>query len=72
MPMNAPQYGSQEWLDALDYPEKDRQEVRRNRIKALSLGLGRPDAPKYRVGDGPFTIGPRGGVKRGGRYLSRR
>ena len=69
--MDTPEYGSQDWVDAVDYPESDRDEVRRNRSKALRLGLGRPDAPKYRVGPG-LTIGPRGGIKRGSKYLGRR
>lgn len=69
--MDAPEYGSQDWLDAIDYPEADRAEVKRNRAKALRLGLGSPDAPRSRGGYG-FSIGPRGGIKRGSRYLGRR
>lgn len=69
--MDLPKYGSQEWLDAIDYPEADRDEIRRNRAKALGLGLGRPDASKYRVGHG-LSIGPRGGLMRGSRYLGYR
>jgi hypothetical protein len=45
--MDTPEYGSKEWLDAIDYPEADRDEIRQNRAKALRLGFGRPDAQKY-------------------------
>ena len=37
-------YGSDEWLAALDYPEKDRPEIVRNRKMALSINIGRPNA----------------------------
>ena len=69
--MDSPEYGSQEWLDAIDYPDSDRAEVKRNRAKALRLVLGRPNAPESRRGYG-FTIGSRGDIKRGSRYLGRR
>ena len=70
--MNTPEYGSQDWLDAIDYPAgKDRAEVQRNRAKALRLGLGKPDAERYRASYG-LSIGPRGGIKRGSGYLGRR
>ena len=64
-------YGSQEWLDALDWPnEAERPMVSRNRAKALKLGMGKPDADQIsESGSGMFNIGPRGGVKYGSRYL---
>ena len=31
--------GSAEWLEALDYPERDRAEIQRNRAMALKQGI---------------------------------
>ena len=31
--------GSAEWLEALDYPERDRAEIQRNRAMALKRGI---------------------------------
>ena len=70
--MGTPEYGSQDWLDALDFPEADRAEVKRNRARALRLGLGKPDAERFPPGVGGLSIGPRGGIKRGSKYLGRR
>jgi hypothetical protein len=39
-------YGSDEWLAALDYPEKVRPEVVRNRKIALRNDIGRPNAKR--------------------------
>lgn len=60
-------YGSQDWLDALDFPPEDRAEVSKNRVRALALGHGKPDADQIRGFGDPFSIGPRGGVYRSGR-----
>jgi hypothetical protein len=70
--VQSPEYGSPEWLEALDFPVEERAEVKRNRAKALRLGMGKPDAEKFPPGIGGLSIGPRGGVKRGSTYLGRR
>ena len=65
-------WGSDEWLQGLDYPEDQSPEIQRNRLMALKLGLGKPDADQIsQEGTGMFSIGPRGGVKYGSRYLGR-
>ena len=69
LPFGAAEYGSQAWLDAIDYPEAERAEIQKNRAKAMELGSGNP---KNRGYSGGLSIGPRGGVKRGSRYLDRR
>ena len=60
-------YGSQEWLEALDFPPEARAEVSKNRARALALGHGRPDADQIRGFGDPLSIGTRGGVYRWGR-----
>ena len=37
--MNQYEAGSAEWLEALDYPERDRAEIQRNRAMALKQGI---------------------------------
>ena len=69
LPFGAAEYGSQAWLDAIDYPEAERAEIQKNRAKAMELGSGNP---KNRGYSGGLSLGPRGGVKRGSRYLGRR
>ena len=69
LPFGAAEYGSQAWLDAIDYPESERAEIRKNRAKAMEIGAGNP---KNRGYSGGLSLGPRGGVKRGSRYLGRR
>jgi hypothetical protein len=57
------EYGSQEWLEGLDYPEKDRAEISRNRKMALKAGVGRPGADQIKRSTTPIQrIGPRGGA----------
>jgi hypothetical protein len=69
LPLGTAEYGSQAWLDAIDYPDAERAEIQKNRAKALELGVGNP---KNRGYSGGLSIGPRGGVKRGSSYLGRR
>jgi hypothetical protein len=69
LPFGSAEYGSQAWLDAIDYPEAERAEIQKNRAKALELGAGNP---KNRGYSGGLSIGPRGGIKRSSRYLDRR
>ena len=69
LPFGAAEYGSQPWLDAIDYPEAERAEIQKNRAKALELGAGNPKNLGY---SGGLSIGPRGGIKRGSRFLGRR
>jgi hypothetical protein len=42
LPFGAAEYGSQAWLDAIDYPEAERAEIQKNHAKALKLGTGNP------------------------------
>ena len=61
-------YGSQEWLDALDWPnEAERPAVSRNRAMALRSGMGKPDADQISGGSAGFSVGPRGGLYNLGR-----
>jgi hypothetical protein len=57
---NPPPVGSQEWLDALDWPEQHREEVKRNRLKSLEpkSKFAFPEPTKAMTRKGP----------RGGRY----
>jgi len=64
---NPPAFGSQAWLDAIDYPERLREEVKRNRLKAVQVppepGFGSQawlDARKGALERSTLT-GPRGG-----------
>ena len=42
--------GSAEWLEALDYPERDRAEIQRNRAMALKQGIAeKPVDPQVAV-----------------------
>ena len=56
------EYGSEEWLEALDYPEQDREAVSRNRKMALKAGMGDPNAAWAPQPSGPpMKRGSRGG-----------
>jgi len=65
-------YGSQQWLEALDWPnEAERPMISRNRLKAMKLGMGKPDADQItRSPSGQWPPPQRG--PRGGRYTEAR
>lgn len=43
--------GSLEWLEALDYPEQDRAEIKRNRKVAIEAGIVESDAARNAAAD---------------------